>query len=233
MISWAGASGRRTPRRSRRKATTAQRSPTRRTASGSGARVSRVSALPRADATENSGSATIVDAALSFSPVRGKIPGGRSAGAARQRRTRRCRPTVDPLPINRRAGENHGQEFRRLGSEAEVSGQPLCRFADLHRRGDIRGGEGEAVPRVLDHRLPRIGDTRRQRLPAVHAPGRRAAHPRARRRHEGARLLQHLPAPREHDPLRPGGPVATASTSRAASRATRTAIARTTPACAK
>ena len=45
----------------------------------------------------------------------------------------------------------------------------------------------------------------RVRLSHVHPSRRRAADHRARRGPEGAQLLQHLPAPRQHAALRPGG----------------------------
>ena len=78
-------------------------------------------------------------------------------------------------------GASHGQEFRRMGGQAEVPGEPLRRLAHLHRPGDFRRREGKAVQELVDHRLPRIRNSRRLRLPAVHASYGRAAHRGARR----------------------------------------------------
>ena len=114
---------------------------------------------------------------------------------------------------------------------------PQSHFVDsahLHRRGDLSRGAAEGLQQELDHRLPRVRAARRVRLSHLHAPGGNAAHHRARRGPESARLLQRLPAPRQHAALRSrrqrasaspasftrgrSTPRATASTSRVRSR---------------
>ena len=110
----------------------------------------------------------------------------------------------------------------------EVSALAFRRFAHLHRRGDLRGGAGEDLQHVLDHRLPR-----------VRAPGafdyRTFTHPGGAPliivRGDDLRVrsvLQRLPASRQHAALRPGRATRSASPASSTSgRSTPRAIAST------